>query len=73
MAKDRGTFAPNDRISHSVHGLGTIAQVSEQYTTITFDEAGTKKFVTRMLQLERSDSPVPAKPSRSKKKAKPAK
>lgn len=69
MAKDRLSFSPNDRISHSVHGLGTISQVSEQYTTIAFDEAGTRKFLTRMVQLARSDTPTPPKPVRQRKKA----
>jgi hypothetical protein len=68
MAKDH--FSPKDRIDHSVYGLGTISEVNERHTTIAFDDAGVKKFVTSMVRLSRSDTPAPAKPvRRSKKKA----
>lgn len=72
MAKSTG-FSAKDRISHAVHGLGTIVQVDERRTTIAFDEAGTRTFVTSMVQLARSDSPAPARrPPRKKKVAAPA-
>ncbi len=58
-----------DRIDHSVYGLGTIVEVNERHTTIAFDEAGTKKFVTRMVKLAPADTAVPAKRARRKKKA----
>ena len=74
------TFAVDDRVSHSVYGLGRIVEVNDQVTTISFDTAGVRKFVTALVRLERSDSPVPPKPSRAKpktakspKSAKPAK
>jgi len=78
MAKKSHTFAPNDRVSHFKHGLGTIDQIDERYTTIVFDEAGKRKFVTPMVVLEPSDQPEPEKPVRAKKSkperaAKPAK
>jgi hypothetical protein len=38
------------------------------YTTIAFDESGTRKFVTRMVKLEPSDTPAPARRVRKKKK-----
>ncbi len=70
MARDRLSFSTNDRVGHSVFGTGTISQVNEQYTTIVFDESGTRKFLTRMVELARSDTPAPAKPVRQKRKTK---
>jgi len=73
MAKSPASFTVNDRINHSVHGLGTISERSEQYTVIDFDESGTRKFVTSMVKLSRSDTLAPDKPVRRKKKATSAK
>jgi hypothetical protein len=74
------TFAVNDRVSHSEHGLGKITEVNSRVTTISFDTAGVRKFLTAMIRLERSDSPNPPNPTRAKAKtakapkaAKPAK
>jgi hypothetical protein len=74
MAKAAGSFSVNDRIKHSVYGLGTIREMDERHTVILFDEAGTKKFVTSMVQLEESSAPTPVKPARAtRKKAAPKK
>ena len=70
VAKKAGAFAANDRINHFIYGLGTISEVNERHTTIVFDENGTRKFVTRMVKLEHSNTPAPAKPARPKKKKK---
>ena len=66
--KDRPVlFSPKDRIHHYMYGLGTIVGMDEHRTTIDFDEAGTKKFVTSMIKLSSSDTPAPEKRSRRKK------
>lgn len=62
------TFAINDRVSHSDYGLGKIIEVDARITTINFDSAGVKKFLTAMMRLERSDSPNPPKPPRARAK-----
>jgi hypothetical protein len=67
MSKGAETFAVNDRVSHSEYGLGRISEVNPRHTTIIFDQAGVKKFLTSMVRLERSDAPAPPKPSRSRK------
>lgn len=69
MTKGAESFAVNDRVSHSVYGLGTISELNARHTTILFDENGKKKFVTSLVQLERSTSPAPPKPASSRKKA----
>ena len=55
------SFSPKDRVDHSVFGLGTIVDINEHYTTIAFDESGTRKFVTSMVKLAASDTPAPAR------------
>lgn len=67
-------FSPKDRIDHSGYGLGTIVDVNERHTSIDFDEAGIKKFMTSMVELSSSSKPAPEKPAKSRKKkaAKPS-
>jgi hypothetical protein len=61
-------FSPQDRIDHSIYGLGTIVEVNGRHTTIDFDEAGIKKFITSMVELSSSNTPAPEKPGKRKKK-----
>jgi len=68
-AKDTVSFRPKSRIDHAVYGLGTIVDVNERHTTIAFDAAGTRKFITTMVKLVGSDTPEPPKPPRRKAKA----
>lgn len=73
MVKESRTFSANDRIVHSVYGLGTVVSVADRHTIIEFDEHGRRKFVTTMIQLDHSDEPAPepkAARSRAKKSAK---
>jgi hypothetical protein len=70
-AKDIPSFRPKNRIDHAVYGLGTIVEVNERYTTIAFDGAGTRKFVTTMVKLVGSDTPAPGRPSRRKERVTP--
>jgi hypothetical protein len=65
MAKNSGiTFSANERINHSIYGFGTISEVNDLHTTIEFDQNGRKKFVTSMVQLERTSVPAPVVPTR---------
>lgn len=67
MAKAGDSFAESDRVHNAAYGPGTIVHVDAQYTTIAFDEHGTKKFVTNMVRLDRTDVPEPEKPVRTRK------
>lgn len=70
MSRSVEVFSVNDRVNNSVYGLGTISDVNPKYTTIVFDQNGTKKFVTSMLRVEHSSTPAPVKPVRKKAAAK---
>jgi hypothetical protein len=67
MAKNSPAFPPKSRIEHAVYGTGTIVETNERYTTIAFDEAGTRKFLTERVELVGSDTEAPAKRVRKKK------
>jgi hypothetical protein len=64
MAKNSGAFSANERINHSIYGLGTISEVNDLHTVIEFDQNGRKKFVTSIVQLERTSVPAPVLPVR---------
>jgi len=65
MAKNSASaFSANERINHSIYGLGTISEVNDLHTVIEFDQNGRKKFVTSIVQLERTTVPAPVLPSR---------
>jgi hypothetical protein len=65
MAKNLGSgFSTNERINHYIYGLGTISEVNDLHTVIEFDQNGRKKFVTSIVQLERTSVPAPAAPAR---------
>lgn len=63
-------FRKDDRVAHSRFGPGVVVAVDARYTTIEFDESGVRKFVTALVQLERSDLPVPVKPPARRRRAK---
>ena len=58
-----GHFRKDDRVSHARHGAGIIVDADERYTTVAFDADGVRKFVTPIVQLERSDLPQAPKPT----------
>ena len=66
-AKNTQQFRPKNRIEHAAFGLGTIVEIDDRYTTIAFDESGTRKFMTSMIELAHSDVPRPANRRRTKK------
>ena len=66
MSKAR-TFGVTDRVSSPTYGQGTVTKLDEKYTTIEFDEGSTRRFLTELVQLERSDTPAPVKVERKKK------
>jgi hypothetical protein len=56
------SFRKDDRVSHAGFGPGVVIDVDARYTIIEFDEAGVRKFVSTLVQLERCKLPLPVKP-----------
>jgi hypothetical protein len=59
------------RVAQTSYGAGTVTLANEYHTVIDFDEHGVRTFVTRMVQLERSDTVAPERPKRARRKAAP--
>jgi len=54
-------YAAGDRVVQAQYGVGTIVDVNEHHTVIEFDEHGTRRFSTRIVVLETSNTPAPAR------------
>jgi len=69
-------WTKGDRIMQPTYGLGTLVEVNEHHTVIDFDEHGRRVFSTRLVALQASNEPAPAKAPRKRatkaKKATPA-
>jgi hypothetical protein len=62
-------IASGARVAHAQYGAGTISATDDQYTVIEFDDHGSKRFVTRMVTLESTSVPAPAKAAAKKRAA----
>lgn len=58
-------YAKGDRVSQANYGPGTVAAANEYHTVIDFDEHGRRTFATRLVVLETSTVPAPARVKRS--------
>ncbi len=50
-----------DRVVQPTYGPGTLVEVNEHHTVIEFDEGGRKTFATRLVALQATNEPAPAK------------
>ena len=67
-------WAKGDRVVQPTDGTGTLVEVNEHHTVIDFDEHGRRTFATRLVSLQSSSEPAPAKsPRKRATKAKVAK
>lgn len=65
-------WAKGDRVVQPTYGFGTLVEVNEHHTVIEFDEHGRKTFATRLVVLQATSEPAPAKAARKRTtKAKP--
>ena len=48
------------------YGTGTLVEVNEHHTVIDFDEHGRRTFATRLVALQSSSEPAPAKSPRKR-------
>jgi hypothetical protein len=63
-------WTKGDRVVQPTYGAGTLVEVNEHHTVIDFDEHGRRVFSTRLVVLQATSEPAPAKAAR-KRAAKP--
>jgi hypothetical protein len=71
-ARAMKSWTKGDRVVQATYGAGTLVEVNEHHTVIEFDEHGRRVFSTRLVVLQSTSEPAPAKPVRkraSRKKA----
>ncbi len=54
-------FKPGQYIRHTKYGCGTILSRDDERTTVDFDTAGVKMFVTAMASFEAAEGQSPKK------------
>jgi len=59
-------WAKGDRVVQPTYGTGTLVEVNEHHTVIDFDEHGRRTFATRLVALQSSSEPAPAKAPRKR-------
>jgi len=59
-------WAKGDRVAQPTYGSGTLVEVNEHHTVIDFDEHGRRTFATRLVVLQATNDPAPAKAPRKR-------
>ena len=59
-------WAKGDRVVQPTYGAGTLVEVNEQHTVIDFDEHGRRTFSTRLVVLQATSEPAPARAPRKR-------
>jgi hypothetical protein len=59
-------WAKGDRVVQPTYGPGTLVEVNEHHTVIDFDEHGRRVFATRLVTLQATSEPAPAKTPRKR-------
>jgi hypothetical protein len=69
------SWAKGDRVVQPTYGAGTIVEYNEHHVVIEFDENGRRTFSTRLVVLQSTNEPAPAKAARKRapRKTKPKK
>lgn len=69
------TWSKGDRVVQPTYGAGTIVEYNEHHAVIEFDEHGRRTFATRLVVLQSTSEPAPAKAARKRapRKTKPKK
>jgi hypothetical protein len=60
------TWAKGDRVVQPNYGAGTILEYNEHHVVIEFDEHGKRTFSTRLVVLQSTSEPAPAKAARKR-------
>jgi len=59
-------WSKGDRVAQPTYGAGTLVEVNEHHTVIDFDEHGRRTFATRLVVLQATNEPAPAKAPRKR-------
>ncbi len=59
-------WTKGDRVVQPTYGPGTLVEVNEHHTVIDFDEYGRRVFATRLVVLQATSEPAPAKAARKR-------
>ena len=60
------TWSKGDRVVQPTYGAGTIVEYNEHHAVIEFDEHGKRTFSTRLVTLQSTSEPAPAKAVRKR-------
>jgi hypothetical protein len=60
------SWTKGDRVVQPTYGLGTLVEVNDQHTVIDFDEHGRRVFSTRLVTLQATSEPAPARAARKR-------
>jgi hypothetical protein len=60
------SWAKGDRVVQPTYGAGTLVEVNEHHTVIEFDEHGRRVFSTRLVVLQSTNEPAPAKAAKKR-------
>ena len=61
-------YSTGDRVSQLQYGDGTVTATNEYHTVIEFDAHGLRTFATPLVRLERSSTPAPIKPAKTRRR-----
>jgi hypothetical protein len=60
------SWTKGDRVVQPTYGAGTIVEYNEHHVVIEFDENGRRTFSTRLVVLQTTNEPAPAKAARKR-------
>src|SRR5206468_897492 len=64
IRKTMKNWTKGDRVVQPTYGPGTLVEVNEHHTVIDFDEHGRRVFATRLVTLQATNEPAPARAAR---------
>ena len=59
-------WSKGDRVVQPTYGPGTLVEVNEHHTVIEFDGHGRKTFSSRLVTLQSTNEPAPARAARKR-------
>jgi hypothetical protein len=60
------SWSKGDRVVQPNYGAGTLVEVNEHHTVIEFDEHGRRVFSTRLVVLQATNEPAPARAAKKR-------